>query len=143
MTFPGLIVESIGHIRPKFESKFFGSEDIGTLHLGIAPTMGLVFPFVVNNQPIVKLFGNFVADFSYIWWEESQTIYSPYQETKYQFTTGLAPGFEAGLAFQSEDYDAFGINIKYRGNWYNTPYTSDGKLYIHRVSIGFFHVFDR
>ena len=133
----------IGGVGLKFESKFSGSEDIDTLHLGIAPTVGLVFPFIVNNEPIVKLFGNFVADLSYTWYEESRTIYSPYQETKYQFTTGFAPGFEAGLALQWGIYSASGFVLKYRGNWHNTPYTTDGKLYIHRVSIGAFYVFDR
>ena len=91
----------------------------------ISPTVGLRFPLSIKNEPQVILFGDFVADLSYIgWWEE-------------RLTSGFAPGFETGLSFLWYGYsDGLGFNIKYRGNWYNSSYTSDGKLYMHGVSIG-------
>jgi len=125
----------IGGVGLKFQSKLFGHQDFKTLHLGIAPTVGLVFPLIIKNEPIVKLFGNFVADFSYIWWREWTTTVECHF-----FSSAFSPGFEAGIAFQWDSDDTYGFNIKYRCNFHDSPYASE-KLLIHRVSVGVLYVF--
>jgi hypothetical protein len=115
----------------KSKSKFFLREENMQFYMGIAPTVGLVFPISIKNEPIVKLFGNFVADFSFLTW---------YDIEYYFFSSPFSPGFETGITFQWGSDKGYGFNIKYRCNFHDSQYTSE-KLLIHRVSVGAVYVF--
>jgi TolB-like protein len=113
---------------------------IETFYISIAPTVGIVFPIIVNYEPIVKIFGNFVSNFSFLYGDEKDDFRALH---RYEFLSlSYSPAFETGITFQWGEDDAFGFNIKYRCDYNESSYTSD-KLLVHSVSIGALYVFKK
>jgi TolB-like protein len=129
----------------KFERNYkVNDEFMGTFYIGIAPTVGIVFPLIVKEEIIIKLFGNFVADFSFLYGEEddNEGNYSWERFHKHEiFPFAYSPGFETGITFQWEK-ELLGLNLKYRCDYHESSYASE-KLLVHSVSIGLAFIFEK